>query len=532
MLNSTFFPIFDKTLVMMKKEFNVTGTCNPQRHYMVDTPSRFEAVTRLIDGGQYFTINRARQFGKTTLLNMIWRKLSGRYLVIPLSFEGVGDTAFETESGFVKMFIRQVSRYLTMVVKDPSLSAPWQEERAGTMDGLSALVTEFCMAAPKPVVLTIDEVDKSADNQLFLTFLGMLRNKYLERDTLGMASTFHNVILAGVYDIKNLKVKLRPNSEKKYNSPWNIAANFDVDMTFHPEEIARMLGDYEADNHTGMDIAAVSEEIYRYTGGYPVMVCQLCKSIDESLGRDWSSAGIKEAVKLLLTRENILMDDLSKNLENYPDLRSFLYDISVNGVEYTWNMVDPMVKFASLFSYIRNDNNKVRIHNTIYEEALYYYYTSAFQRENAARLSPFQLNYIMGGRLNMEYVLDRFSALMHQEYRVDDGEFLERQGRLVFLSFLKPIINGTGFYYVEPQTRDNKRMDIVVNYGAEEFIIELKLWRGEKYEQTGRKQLADYLAIRGREEGYLVTIDFTRDKTPTPPQWIEQDGKRIFEVRV
>ena len=59
---------------------------------------------------------------------MIWRKLSDRHLVIPLSFEGVGDTAFEKESHFVKMFIRQVSRYLTRVVKDPSLSGLWQEE--------------------------------------------------------------------------------------------------------------------------------------------------------------------------------------------------------------------------------------------------------------------------------------------------------------------------------------------------------------------------------------------------------------------
>ncbi|MBR3466963.1 MAG: hypothetical protein IKH15_07070 [Bacteroidales bacterium] len=37
------------------------------------------------------------------------------------------------------------------------------------------------------------------------------------------------------------------------NSPWNIAADFNVDMTFHPEEIAQMLRDYENDTHTGKD---------------------------------------------------------------------------------------------------------------------------------------------------------------------------------------------------------------------------------------------------------------------------------------
>lgn len=510
--------------------FNVTGSCHPQWHYMVDTAKRFDAITRLIDNGQYFTINRARQFGKTTMLDLIWRKLSDRYLVVPLSFEGVGDTAFESEAGFVKMFVRQMSGCLLDIGKNISLSALWDENRVDSIDGLSHLVSEFTLASDKPVILTIDEVDKSADNQLFLSFLGMLRNKYLSRDKRGMNSTFHNVILAGVYDIKNLKLKLRPDDGKKYNSPWNIAADFNVDMTFHPEEIAQMLSDYETDVHTGMDIWNVSEEIYLYTSGYPVLVSYICKLIDERLERRWSSEGIKEAVKIILIGDNTLMDDLSKNLENHPELRTFLYDISVNGADYTYAMVDPMVKFAALFSYIKNVDNKVRIHNTIFEEALFYYFTIAYQRENPDKLSPFQLNYISGGRLNMEYVLDRFSAMMHQEYRVEDGEFLERQGRLVFLSFLKPIINGKGFYYVEPQTRDNKRMDIVVNYGPEEFVLELKLWRGGKYEQTGREQLAEYLAIRGLDAGYLVTFDFTKNKTSKAPAWTEQNGKRIFEV--
>ena len=58
------------------KEFNVTGSCNPAWHYMVDTSTRFEAIIRYIETGKYFTINRARQFGKTTTLDMIWRKLS------------------------------------------------------------------------------------------------------------------------------------------------------------------------------------------------------------------------------------------------------------------------------------------------------------------------------------------------------------------------------------------------------------------------------------------------------------------------
>ena len=49
----------------------------------------------------------------------------------------------------------------------------------------------------------------------------------------GEDKTFHSVILAGVHDVKNLKLKLRPDEERKYNSPWNIAVEFDIDMDFN-----------------------------------------------------------------------------------------------------------------------------------------------------------------------------------------------------------------------------------------------------------------------------------------------------------
>lgn len=64
----------------------------------------------------------------------------------------------------------------------------------------------------------------------------MLRNKYLKSND-GLDHTFFSVILAGVHDVKNLKLKLRPEQGKKFNSPWNIAADFDVEMSFDADEI-------------------------------------------------------------------------------------------------------------------------------------------------------------------------------------------------------------------------------------------------------------------------------------------------------
>ena len=516
----------------MRKEFNVTGSCNPQLHYMVNTEKRFEAVEKLIERGKYFTINRARQYGKTTMLQEIRHRLSDKYLVIKTSFEGLGDESFMGQEPFVKSFVRLMLNEVSRESEEQI--ALWQSSNIKDFETLSQTITLFCRSYSKPVVLLIDEVDKSSDNETFIGFIGMLRNLYLRRDDNGSDSTFLSVVLAGVYDIKNLKLKLRSDAEKKYNSPWNIAADFNVDMTFHPEEIAQMLSDYEADEHTGMDLKAISEEIYKYTTGYPYLVSAICKIVDERLDAAWTLDSVLKAVKIIARGENVLLiDDLSKNIENNPELREFLFSIAVNGQEYSYTMVDPMVSLANMFSYIReNRRGKTMIHNLIFEEALFMYFGNKTMREQGASISPYLLNYVHNGRLMMEHVVTRFRDLLHEEYRESTVPFLEREGRLLLLTFLKPIINGVGFYYVEPQTRDNRRMDLVVTYERQEFVVELKIWHGDKYEERGRDQLAAYLDTRGMNEGYLVTFDFSKERHDVEPQWIEHLGKRIFEVVV
>ena len=506
----------------MRKEFNITGSCNPQWHYMVDTRKQLKAMEDLIERGKYFTINRARQYGKTTTLDMIWRRLSERYIVVPLSFEAVGDSAYASEEALVNTFAKMMVAELNSPMSDATFVNIWKDCTAKTLDDLALVITEFCQKAPKPVVVTIDEVDKSSNNQLFLNFLGMLRNRYLERNRKGMDYTFHSVILAGVYDVK-----------------WNIAADFKVDMTFHPEEIAQMLTDYENDVHTGMDIKAVSEEIYKYTFGYPFLVSKLCKVIDEELEKDWTVEGVQTATKETILEKNTLFTSLTKNLENYPELKRFIYAISILGDTVTYDVNNPVMDFATMFSIIKCDERrKVRIHNIIFEEVLNNYFIAEQSIADLGKLR-FEFNYVHDEQLDMAMVLSRFADLMHEEYRESTVPFLEREGRLLFLTFLKPIINGTGFYYVEPQTRNNTRMDLVVNYGRKEFVVELKIWRGEKYEEHGRDQLAGYLATRGLDEGYLVTFDFSKKKehgqianNTQEPRWEEHNGKRIFEVLV
>ena len=176
------------------------------------------------------------------------------------------------------------------------------------MPGLSRLISKFIKRLNKEVILIIDEVDKSSNNQLFLSFLGMLRNKYLQRSE-GEGITFKSVILAGVYDIKNLKIKLRPNEERKYNSPWNIAVPFNIDMSLSKDGIKNMLNEYKRDRkiELDLDLDKVVNFIYFYTSGYPFLVSRLCQIIDEDLKASWNEENMIKAVKLLMRKIHYLM---------------------------------------------------------------------------------------------------------------------------------------------------------------------------------------------------------------------------------
>lgn len=140
-------------------------------------------------------------------------------------------------------------------------------------------------------------------------------------------------------------------------------------------------------------------------------------------------------------------------------------------------------------------------------------------------------NFINNGMLDMRHVLERFAVHYNEIYSDKDIKFLEEMGRKLFLLYLRPIINGIGHYYVEAQTRDETRMDIVVDYLGKRYIIELKIWRGAAYNEAGRQQLAEYLKIMNEDTGYLLSFCFNKGKNVRVCTNVV-DGKNIIEAVV
>ena len=514
---------------------------------MVNIDDKLKKIKAYVDAGYYFVINRARQYGKTTTLGALAEYLKRDYAIISLDFQMMSENDFKDETTFAKafaeMFLAEISgkKCTQRKLSADALKRLETAEQSGEITGLRKLfiyLNNLCETAENPVVLMIDEVDSATNNQVFLDFLAQLRAYYLAR---GTKVTFQSVILAGVYDIKNLKLKLRPETEHKYNSPWNIAEPFEVDMSFSAEGIAGMLKEYAEEHGVEMDEARTAESIYAYTAGYPFLVSGICKTIDARIAGEkrfenqsaWSEAGVAEAVKVILKEQATLFDSLNKQLDANRELRDMLKKILFQGNRFSYNPYNEAISLGVMFGYLKEQDGSVVVANRIFEMWIYNLFLSEDDLQNTiykeAQKSKNQ--FVKDGVLNMNLVLEKFVEHYTDVYAQSDEEFVERQGRKLFLLYLKPIINGTGNYYVEAETRDLERTDVIVDYLGQQFIIELKIWHGEKYNARGEEQLSGYLDRYHLKKGYMLTFSFNAHKE-TGIKEVCYEDKTIIEAFV
>ena len=520
------------------KRFNTAGTCRPNEHYMVDITERLGIIRKMVAKGEYFCINRGRQYGKTTTLEAIRNTFSDEYCVFSISFEGISDSTFADEEKLYSLFVWllvQQFKWVPLKGLDEEVENEIKSfydthrERCSEME-LADFISTICHRNKKPLVLLIDEVDQAGNHVSFIKFLGLLRGMYLRRN---IVPTFQSVILAGVYDIKNLKLKMRPEEQHQYNSPWNIAVPFDVDMSLSADGIAGMLAEYKADHGLDFDEKSVARMIRDYTSGYPFLVSRICQIIDAEQ-YSWDKEGVLKAVNAILMERNTLFDNMMKKLDDYPELKQILKGILFSGKAKSYNPDEKYIQIAAMFNYIVNKDGKIAIACRIMETRLYNLFLS--EEENSFLFQQGQIDksqFIKDGIIDMAHLLERFVVHMNQTYKMaHDSEFIENDARKVFLTYLRPVINGIGSYHIEEQTRDNDRMDVVVDYLGKQYVVELKIWRGNAYNERGEEQLCRYLEYFDLQEGYLLSFCFNKTKKSglLPP--VELNGRTLIEAIV
>ena len=260
-----------------------------------------------------------------------------------------------------------------------------------------------------------------------------------------------------------------------------------------------------------LDIEFFSKEIHFYTSGYPFLVSKLCKIIDEAIMDKetliWEKEHLEKAVKQLLGESNTNFDSVIKNLENNKSIYDIVNSILVKGISIEYNLHNPDINLGIMYGLFKNENGKLKINNKIYELLIYDYMISKIQTKSTSGFENYN----------------------------DKINFINEDGRMLFLAFLSPIINGTGFAFKEVKGGEEKRFDIVITYEQQMFILELKIWYGEEYHKKGKIQLGEYLEQYNMSEGYLLIFDFRKKsglagKIEEAVLSINEKEKKLIEV--
>ncbi len=72
---------------------------------------------------------------------------------------------------------------------------------------------------------------------------------------------------------------------------------------------------------------------------------------------------------------------------------------------------------------------------------------------------------------------------------------------------------------------------MVVDYLGKQFIVEMKIWHGNEYNERGERQLAEYLDYFHQEKGYMLSFNFNQKKQIGVKE-LRVEGKTIIEAVV
>lgn len=517
----------------MYKEFNVLGNCVPEKHYMAPVSDKIETILPLIKAGKYILLRAARQFGKTTLINEIRRTLKNEYLVINISMEGTDDTVWRDTQSFCKSFANTLVNYFKYSdIKKNAYVNFWQmqENKINNFADLSVAITDFCSQNSQKILLMIDEADTNSGNNKFLYFMRMLRNKYIRQNN-NLDKTFHSVILACVKDLTNATSPNAIEESDKYQLQWNIGVHIDTDLGLAISDIDNMLREYENDYKTGMNTRNAAELIYKYSNGYPYLASKICLTIHDKLDRNFSERSVEEAINIMVRETCPLFKSLTMNIAHSEDYKRLMTQILINrNNQITYDPNVPILAKAMEQSVIRkNENGNVMIHNIIFQKVLLSYFISSLAVSSTFHIPNTQ--YAGTSNMNLELLISQFAQLtLHNKF---SDSCLSENWRLLFISFLKPIVNQMGFYYIIQNSTENLRMTIVARYSNENYIIELNDYYGSQYEAAGEILVAKDADARFGNKGYVITYDHsvkTGDKAYTNPQWIDVNGKKVFKA--
>ena len=496
--------------------FNTSGPIKPDRHYCISPLERLDMaeVLGLVRDEQYFVLHAPRQTGKTSALLALRDLLNaeGTYCCVYVNIEGAQALREDVEQAMRVILGELASR--ARLIGDDFLSKAWSDIFAEFGPGaLREALTRWSEAAPKPLVLLIDEIDALIGDSL-LSVLRQLRVGY----DLRPEGFPQSVVLCGVRDVRDYRIHSRSaNAVIAGGSAFNIKARSLRLGDFSRAEVHTLLAQHTEE--TGQVFTSeVLDAIWMQTQGQPWLVNALA---DETCFRDgadatWdrpiTAAAVRQAQAQLILRRETHLDQLADKLQE-ARVRRVVEPLLSGGEESAFSARD--------LEYVRDlgliaQNDPLRIANPIYAEVvpreLTYAAQSGLVQDTAWYVDA-------DGRLNAVELMTAFQAFFreHSEHWVERFQYKEAGPQLLLQAFLQRIVNSGGRIERE-YGLGRRRTDLLIVWPQGErtrkIVIECKVLH-KSLEQTvaeGVEQTASYMDRCAAEAGHLVIFDRRADR--------------------
>ena len=502
----------------MGRFFNTAGPCKLDIHYTIAPMQRLPSVRGLVEQQKYFILHAPRQTGKTTTMISFVQAINseGKYLAVYANVEpaqAVRDDVVLANDVFVSAVAGNARFFLDKEF--------WPSEETLNMEPSAEQFKKFlqrwCTELTKPLVLFIDEADSLIGDSL-LSLLRQLRSGYALRPT----AFPHAVALIGLRDIRDYRIY--SENEKRFiigGSAFNIKDKSLTMGNFTRQEVRELFAQHTAE--TGQQFAEETLDlVFEQTQGQPWLVNALGREMcfDEDKVSDKAiitPADVYRAVEILILRRDTHLDHLGNKLSE-PRVARVIGRILAGDTAFEQpdETYDDDVRYLKDLGLVRRTQEGLAIANPIYREVVPRQLTWAQQEMWASRPE-----WYVGadGRLNIEAVLERFL-----EFYRENGEMLTRRKtytesahHLTFMAWLQRIVNGGGYIRRE-YAAGLGFIDLVVEFGPDKFVFELKTDRNYKQEKA-LPQIAEYAHRMSMSECYLMV--FRREMTDP-----EQVGQR------
>ena len=483
---------------------------------MLPALDRLPGIRELVADGNYFVIHAPRQTGKTTALQALVNEINekGDMVAIYCTLETLQnscdpDIAIPKLRQLLLRSARTVPSLARLALGGDDVSVR-QRDVGWTVTAISDTLTDFCLAAGKPLVVFFDEADCLVGDVL-ISFLRQLRDGYVNRKMIPFPKT---VALVGMLDVRDYRAQIRPDGQSLGQiSPFNIIRKDLLIPNFTESDISTLYAQHTAE--CGQVFAdGVVEDVWRLTRGQPWLVNAIgCECVEEIHGNRYAEAitaeDVEAAKEAIIRRRDTHVDSLMERMREPRVMRIVEPLISGDKSDVTYN--DEDYRYITDLGLLREDRGALVPANPMYAEIIGRY-LSRGEQDAMIRSVP-ETPWAKDDGLDMAGLMAAFQQFWRENSGADRDimGYRESVPHLVLMAFLQRVTNGGGHINREMAVGTG-RLDLCVEFRGARYAVEVKTsanFQGEK----SYGQCAKYLDSLGLAEGWMPIFEKSKEKS-------------------